>query len=91
MFETFLHLVDSLALVAIVYLLASRRLIGLSGRDGRDGLDGRDGMRGWDGVAGVDGRDGIDAAPAAPALASTLAGNRDLSVVPAVPLRGVGF
>jgi Collagen triple helix repeat (20 copies) len=69
--ETWLHFIDSLALLAIVWLLASRRLVGpagapgprgLEGQDGRDGRDGLDGILGSDGQDGAPGRDGKDGA-----------------------------
>jgi hypothetical protein len=59
--ETLLHIVDTLALVAMVWLLASGRLIGPPGLPGRDGKDGKDGQPGHDGQDGAPGRDGVDA------------------------------
>jgi|ERR1035437_3360526 hypothetical protein len=70
--EIWLHLFDTLALLVIVFLLASKRLIGAPGRGGRDGepgkdgLDGRGGKDGADGKDGLSGKDGLDGKDGAP-------------------------
>jgi hypothetical protein len=59
-----LQIFQTLALVAIAYLLATRRLVGPPGRDGEPGapgIPGRDGADGIDGRDGTDGKDGSNA------------------------------
>ena len=55
-----LLVVQTLALIAIVYLLAGRRLVGAQGRDGQPGYTGTPGRNGIDGLPGRDGADGKD-------------------------------
>ena len=62
--DALLHVVNTLALLALVWMVASRRLIGPPGKPGLDGQPGKDGDPGLDGKPGKDGdpgRDGKDA------------------------------
>ena len=80
-----LQIVQTLALVAIAFLLATRRLVGPPGRDGEHGepgLPGRDGEGGRDGENGRDGRDATDVANHQPGMVRLFHGGIPIHTVP---------